>query len=242
MKINMKRQRLEKIAQSRAAAMASAKPVPTPSTPVIVISEPAPSKPDSSTSRPEASTNNIPAPKPLSSSSPLHPSLPPKPGTPSKHVAAPLEPTKNAAPTPTAAPTLAPAPVPVRVATPAPAPASAPVDEEIAKYEEVRKLHMITFFVAPVTDVTPQNKQRWAWLALRTARDQYLQHFGKIGTGDIEALAQEIEKQKLKGEDVMGGQTAEEHGSGSPSSSTMHAGETGDIVPKDNEGDVKMEG
>lgn len=33
-------------------------------------------------------------------------------------------------------------------------------------------------------------------MALRTARDQHLQHFGKIGTGDVELLIQEIEKEK----------------------------------------------
>lgn len=45
-----------------------------------------------------------------------------------------------------------------------------------------------------------QNKQRWSWLALRTARDQYLQHFGKIGTGDVLILAQEIEREKVEKE------------------------------------------
>ena len=45
-----------------------------------------------------------------------------------------------------------------------------------------------------------QSKQRWAWLALRTARDQHLQHFGKIGTGDIELLAKEIEMEKERQE------------------------------------------
>lgn len=42
--------------------------------------------------------------------------------------------------------------------------------------------------------IVVQNKQRWSWLALRTARDVHLQHFGKIGTGDVLLLAQEIEK------------------------------------------------
>jgi len=50
-----------------------------------------------------------------------------------------------------------------------------PHDDQIAKLEE--------------------NKHRWSWLALRTARDQYLAHFGKIGTGDIVQLALEIEKE-----------------------------------------------
>ncbi|KAJ8472875.1 hypothetical protein ONZ45_g16501 [Pleurotus djamor] len=65
-----------------------------------------------------------------------------------------------------------------------------------------------------------QNKTRWAWLALRTARDQHLQHFGKIGTGDLELLAQEIEKEKnsVKSEDTAGAGTAaaDEVGVGSP--------------------------
>ncbi|KAL4067280.1 THO complex subunit 1 transcription elongation factor-domain-containing protein [Scleroderma yunnanense] len=61
------------------------------------------------------------------------------------------------------------APAPVQESVP-------PVDEQIQKFEE--------------------NKQRWAWLALRMARDQYLQHFGKIGTGDIILLAQEIDTER----------------------------------------------
>ena len=74
-----------------------------------------------------------------------------------------------------------------------------------------------------------QNKQRWAWLALRTARDQYLQYFGKIGSGDIELLAQEIENGKVKSEDTVNGLTGEEHGSGSPStlSTTVESSEGG---------------
>ena len=74
-----------------------------------------------------------------------------------------------------------------------------------------------------------QNKQRWAWLALRMARDQYLQYFGKIGSGDIELLAQEIENGKLKSEEMGNGLTSEEHGSGSPStlSTTVECSEGG---------------
>ncbi|KAK2461523.1 hypothetical protein APHAL10511_005986 [Amanita phalloides] len=82
-------------------------------------------------------------------------------------------------------------------------------DEQISKYEE--------------------NKQRWSWLALRMARDQYLQLFGKIGTGDIEALAQEIdkeqEKEKLKGDSSVAG--GEEQSAG--------------MVKSVDGGDVKME-
>ncbi|KAH9046953.1 THO complex subunit 1 transcription elongation factor-domain-containing protein [Lactarius deliciosus] len=92
--------------------------------------------------------------------SPLHPSLPAKPGPPSptkasENAQVPLTP--SPAPTPPA-----PAPAaaddtrrtPERVATPASAPIPLPPDEQITKLEE--------------------NKQRWAWLALRTARDQHL--------------------------------------------------------------------
>lgn len=90
-----------------------------------------------------------------------------------------------------------------------------------------------------------QNKQRCAWLALRTARDQYLQHFGKIGTGDIILLQQEIENAKVEKEKAGGGEGA--------SSSTVAAGvspappaptEDGSSskpAQKDAEGDVKME-
>jgi len=81
---------------------------------------------------------------------------------------------------------------------------------------------------------------------LRAARDQHLQHFGKIGTGDIEQLAQEIEKEKekpTKGDDAPGLLTAEDHVSVSPSqgaSTVVAAAE--ESQQKDGEGDVKMEG
>ncbi|KAJ7610875.1 THO complex subunit 1 transcription elongation factor-domain-containing protein [Roridomyces roridus] len=63
-------------------------------------------------------------------------------------------------------------------------------------------------------------KQRLAWLALRTARDQHLQHFGKIGTGDIELLAKEIEieAEKRVQDELAAG---EEVGSASPASMTV---------------------
>ncbi|KAF8215799.1 THO complex subunit 1 transcription elongation factor-domain-containing protein [Mycena galopus ATCC 62051] len=69
--------------------------------------------------------------------------------------------------------------IPITVpAPPAPAPTPAPTP------------------AAPAPSTDDENKQRWAWLALRTARDHHLQHFGKIGTGDIELLAKEIEAEK----------------------------------------------
>jgi len=41
--------------------------------------------------------------------------------------------------------------------------------------------------------IDAQNKQRWAWLALRSARESYLHLFPKIGTGDVELLVKAIE-------------------------------------------------
>lgn len=75
-------------------------------------------------------------------------------------------------------------------------------------------------------------------MALRAARDQYLQHFGKIGTGDIQALAQEIEKgQENAREDGSGGLAIDDAVPGSPASTTpvLESGDSG-------QGDVKMEG
>lgn len=43
-----------------------------------------------------------------------------------------------------------------------------------------------------------QRKKRIIWTALRPARETYLQHFGKIGTGDITLLAHEIESERKK--------------------------------------------
>lgn len=84
-----------------------------------------------------------------------------------------------------------------------------------------------------------QNKQRWAWLALRAARDQYLQYFGKIGNGDIELLAQEIENEKgVKSDETVNGMNAEEHGSGSPSTTIIESSEGGPLKDGD---DVKMD-
>jgi len=90
-----------------------------------------------------------------------------------------------------------------------------------------------------------QNKQRWAWLALRTARDQHLAQFSKIGVGDIVALAAEIEREREARENV----ASQEHGA-SPSldgKQGVGAQDTAvklgnDAAAKDVEGDVKMEG
>jgi hypothetical protein len=96
-----------------------------------------------------------------------------------------------------------------------------------------------------------QNKQRWAWLALRTARDHHLQHFGKIGTGDIELLAKEIEAEKRvpKGEELAVAEEVGLVGSASPmtSSSKILVAASDMVTPdvasgqKTEDGDVKME-
>ncbi|KAG1779569.1 THO complex subunit 1 transcription elongation factor-domain-containing protein [Suillus placidus] len=125
---------------------------------------------------------------PSISSSPLHPSLPPKPGSsPVKSfletgASSPARPpitlpppsSTIAAPTPIPTPAVVSASETSSVIVPPPVPSL--TDDQIARYEE--------------------NRQRWSWLALRTARDQYLQHFGKIGTGDVVLLANEIEIEK----------------------------------------------
>jgi len=184
----------------------------------------------------DVSSTTLHSPRPIngpssgSANSPLHPSLPPKPGSPTKPPSSSQESGKILPP---ASP--APAPVVVVIPPSASAPSAlggTPVsvsstDKEIIKFEE--------------------NKQRWAWLALRTARDQYLQHFSKIGTGDIELLAQEIEKEKQEREKISKGEempvTAnEEHESSSPMPTTISEVQTGEAIPKsETNGDVQME-
>lgn len=189
------------------------------------------------------------SPRPTSASAPLHPSLPAKPGT-----APPTSASMDSVAQPT--PALTPAPAPVATPSPAPAPAAPepapalPADEIIAGYEE--------------------SKNRWAWLALRTARDTYLQHFGKIGTGDILLLMQEIEKEKKEREERERAATEEtaspnpgangaaavstgasDERSTSPTASAEKVGTKTEEAPvaatdgaqaaKDSEGDVKME-
>ena len=79
------------------------------------------------------------------------------------------------------------------------------------------------------------------WLALRTARDQHLQHFGKIGTGDLELLAQEIETEKKReSERVQKGEAAGT--SEEPPQLSLVDSTTGESPQKvDSEGDVKMD-
>ena len=81
------------------------------------------------------------------------------------------------------------------------------------------------------------------------ARDQYLQHFGKIGTGDIMLLAEEIEKEKVpKGEGTPLGVNAAanltaggEEGVEKPGGSVDCAVPVNNGNSVDSEGDVKME-
>lgn len=93
-----------------------------------------------------------------------------------------------------------------------------------------------------------QNKQRWAWLALRTARDQHLAQFSKIGVGDIAALATEIEREREARENA----AAQERGL-SPLAASQDSKQSMGVqdavklgndasVAKDTEGDVKMDG
>ncbi|KAG7452092.1 UDP-glucose 4-epimerase [Guyanagaster necrorhizus] len=102
------------------------------------------------------------------------------PTNPSLHPSLPAKPVATPAPKPAQDPQTAP-PVPEPSPTPLPAihaRSSPPTDPKIIKYEE--------------------NKQRIAWLALRAAREQHLNLFGRIGTGDIELLVEEIESAKQK--------------------------------------------
>ncbi|KAI9459644.1 THO complex subunit 1 transcription elongation factor-domain-containing protein [Lactarius psammicola] len=213
---------IERVAAVRAKAAATS--ASTPSTQENATES---SKPTTSTSTPTPVVG-----------SPLHPSLPAKPGaasstkapenaqaqlTPSPATSTPTPPAPAPAPTPAA---------PERIATPAPAPILIPPDEQITKLEE--------------------NKQRWAWLALRTARDQHLAQFAKIGTGDIVALAAEIEREREARENTAlesgaspltsggGGSTVQD--AKSTADGATKAGANGASSVRDAEGDVKMEG
>ncbi|KAI0964094.1 hypothetical protein AcW1_000995 [Taiwanofungus camphoratus] len=189
----------------------------------------------------ETAAAGAPSRIPTSSSAPLHPSLPAKPGTTTIPASVSLDGAVTTSPSP--APPAA-SPAPPAAAEPAPA---LPPDEVISGYEE--------------------NKQRWAWLALRTARDQYLQHFGKIGTGDIVLLAQEIEKEDKERERAASAQDATSTPTTTLTAGTVGSGDeraaspggvmvgdkkagaagkvaeaqNGSVPPKDPEGDVKME-
>ncbi|KAM5538332.1 hypothetical protein V8D89_007934 [Ganoderma adspersum] len=198
-RIEMRKKQLtkqvERIAAARAKAQAAAAPkdsagTPAASTPPIPpsVTTPALSASGSQDSLPPSKSSSQPT---LNGPAPLHPSLPAKPGTTPVPENAVPSPVRVATPNP---PPAAPSPTPTpAVSSPVPAPAEPapiqlPPDDQIRKYEE--------------------NKQRCAWLALRTARDQYLQHFGKIGTGDIILLQQEIENAKVEREKAAAAEAA----------------------------------
>ncbi|KAG1904509.1 THO complex subunit 1 transcription elongation factor-domain-containing protein [Suillus fuscotomentosus] len=185
-RIDMRRKQLvknaERLAQARAKAAALQESSARQETPAPASTPAEPSKVE----LPAASFSALLS-TPSISSSPLHPSLPPKPGSsPVKSfleagASSPARPPITLAPPSStiAAPTPTPSAAASVSETPSisvPPPASSLTDDQIARYEE--------------------NRQRWSWLALRTARDQYLQHFGKIGTGDVVLLANEIEIEK----------------------------------------------
>ena len=159
------------------------------------------------------------APQPLSASgsAPLHPSLPPKPGTPVK-----TEASKPSVHTSDTVSTVSPQALPP---TPSPAPEQLS-DEQIKRMEQVRPF---LYFISTTRYLNPfqfQDKQQLTWLALRVAREQHLQHFGRIGAGDIEQLVHAIEEEKKNERE------------------RTHKGEGGDVVAEnrvEGESDVKME-
>jgi hypothetical protein len=127
----------ERIAQARAKANAASTPSP--------VKEPAAPK-ESALSAPEAAKPDAPSTlspsTPLSGArSPLHPSLPAKPGATavqSKSGSSQEAPPKaTPALTPASTPTLTSAPATVVAAASSPGPAAPPVDEQIARLEEV---------------------------------------------------------------------------------------------------------
>ncbi|TFK41974.1 THO complex subunit 1 transcription elongation factor-domain-containing protein [Crucibulum laeve] len=214
----------QRLADARAKATAAAKPSEPPSEDKEST---APMAMETSTSSSDSTL--LAAPQPVSNpgSSPLHPSLPAKPGSPSKAVESSASPAPAPAVSAQLAPTPTPALAPAAAPTPAPVVLQLPADDQINKFEE--------------------NKQRWAWLALRTARDQYLQHFGKIGTGDVVALLSEIEKEKEREKMRKEGapDVVEEHGSESTAAaSTVEPGDEPqpvDAQKSEADGDVKMD-
>lgn len=177
-RINLRRQQLEKVAQQKARALSQAQQKVEPQPKDVKMSDATPeSTATTTTPAPPVIVQPVPT---MPTQNALHPSLPLKPGSSPApvQVASP-----SPAPTP-AAPTQVQVQPPTR-STPPPPPAPIqhivlPPDSIISKHEE--------------------SKHRWSWIALRTARDRYLQHFGKIGPGDIVQLEVEIEKEKKEKE------------------------------------------
>ncbi|OJA18064.1 hypothetical protein AZE42_05422 [Rhizopogon vesiculosus] len=245
-RIEMRRKQLmknaERLAQARAKAAAAIAESTGPSTATQETPAPAPTPIPAAETKVEPPTTSLPAllAVPGIPSSPLHPSLPPKPGsspikplteagaTSPPSTAAPAPPSSMiAAPTPTPAAASASASTSETISAAVPSPAPPLTDDQITRFEE--------------------NKQRWSWLALRTARDQYLQHFGKIGTGDVVLLANEIEAEKER-EKNQKTQKAEEmiptlSAQGNEDRKAGKAGDTSGtaVAQLEVEGDVKME-
>ncbi|KAK0233860.1 THO complex subunit 1 transcription elongation factor-domain-containing protein [Armillaria fumosa] len=208
----------------RAAALAASQP--TPATVPPKATEAAPVSGTESTLRP--------APFATPTNPSLHPSLPAKP------VATPApKPAQDPQPTLVSVPEPSPAPPPTVYTRPSP-----PTDPKIIKHEEVRCFSVVLVLAFTNPYKSSQNKQRIAWLALRAAREQHLNLFGRIGTGDIEQLVEEIEAAKQK-ETVqfLRDPLPEETGSASPLVAVPTTAEDSKPVEKaDGEGDVKMEG
>lgn len=180
-RINLRKQQLEKIAQQKARAQAQAQ--------ARQKAEDEPKDVKMSEATPESTTTvtgSTPVPLVIVQPVPttpaqntLHPSLPLKP--PSSP--GPIQASPSPIPAPAAVTQLQTQPSARSTPPPAPTPSQSltfPPDSIIAKHEE--------------------SKHRWSWIALRTARDRYLQHFGKIGPGDIVQLEVEIEKEKREKE------------------------------------------
>jgi len=187
-RINLRKQQLEKIAQQKARAQAQAQAhaqtqqKTETETKDVKMSDAAS---ESTTQTATTAAGSVPDPPVI-----VQP-IPTTPGQNTLHPSLPLKP--DPSPAPIHAPSPSPTPVPAAVtqlqtqpsarSTPPPIPAQLPTlppDSIIAKHEE--------------------SKHRWSWIALRTARDRYLQHFGKIGSGDIVQLEVEIEKEKKEKE------------------------------------------
>jgi hypothetical protein len=171
-RINLRKQQLEKVAQQKARALAQAQQRTETEAKDVKMSD-ATSESTATTPAPPVIAQPVPT---MPTQNTLHPSLPLKPGS----SPAPVQTTSpSPAPAPTA-PTQIQTQPPARPTPPLTQPSALPSDSIVAKHEET--------------------KHRWSWIALRTARDRYLQHFGKIGQGDIIQLEAEIEKEKREKE------------------------------------------
>lgn len=93
-----------------------------------------------------------------------------------------------------------------------------------------------------LTSIDVQNKQRWAWLALRSARESHLHLFPKIGTGDVELLVKAIEAPPEEKKDL---KMAEPVAMDSPSLMglvTPAEEKPNELVLNNEQPDVQMEG